>query len=292
MRAALLVSLCAAGVAVPPVAGIAQSPQFDDAHVHLNDAAEWISLMDEFGIRRSVVFRGRDIDHQGLRAAAEQWPNRLVPFVSISPEHREYRGSWEVDDAGIVQIIDSLLAGGGFYGIGEISVSHFPGAGFPEADFDPSGRVMRGILEVARRHDVPVTIHAEVTRLREFETLLDAFPDVTVIWAHGGYTPLFLAERLLEQHPNLIYELSARTWRNHPRSPEYTILANGRDVWSGWLELVEGMPERFLVGTDAALRFNASDRRKIESVVTFLEQLSPETRAKVAHDNLSRLVGS
>lgn len=176
LKAALFVSLFAVAASVLPVSGVAQSPGFDDAHVHLNDAAEWIRLMDEAGIRRSVVFRGRGIDHQGLRAAAEKWPDRLIPFVSISREHREYRGSWEVDDAKIVQIVDSLLAEGGFYGIGEIAVSHFPGEGFPEADFDPNGRVMRGILAVARRHHVPVTIHAEVTRLREFEALLTRFP--------------------------------------------------------------------------------------------------------------------
>jgi predicted TIM-barrel fold metal-dependent hydrolase len=53
---------------------------------------------------------------------------------------------------------------------------------------------------------------------------LRAQPDVQVIWAHGGYTPYFLARRLLERHPNLHYELSARTWRHHPRSPDYTQL--------------------------------------------------------------------
>lgn len=248
--------------------------------------------MDAAGVGRSIVFRGRSVDHAGLVAAAKQWPTRLIPFVSISPEHREYRGRWAEGDATVVQIADSLLATGDFYGIGEISVSHFPGAGFPEADFDPSGDVMRGILEVARRRDVPVSVHCEVTRLREFEALLEAYPDVDVIWAHGGYTPLFLAHRLLERHPNLTYELSARTWRNHPRSPEYTILADGRAVWPGWLELVEAMPERFLVGTDAALRSTASDRLKIDSVLNFLSELSIETRQLVARDNLARLVGS
>jgi hypothetical protein len=51
--------------------------------------------------------------------------------------------------------------------------------------------------EAARRYAVPVTLHLEVTRLRELEEILTDFRDVTVIWAHGGYTPLFLAERML-----------------------------------------------------------------------------------------------
>jgi predicted TIM-barrel fold metal-dependent hydrolase len=263
---------------------------FIDAHVHLNDPDAWIRLMDSAGIDHALIFRGRSLDNAGLLEAARRWPGRLIPFLSVSPEHREFRDAWSADDTGIVTVVDSLLRAGGFRGIGEISVSHFPGAGFPEADFNPSGRVMRGILEVARRHAVPVTLHVEVTRLRELEAVLVDFREVTVIWAHGGYTPLVLAERLLEAHPNLIYELSARTWTQHPRSPDYTILGNGRDVWPQWLALVQRLPERFVVGTDASLQSVESDRRKIASVVSFLSQLSPEARGMVAGGNLRRIL--
>jgi hypothetical protein len=50
------------------------------------------------------------------------------------------------------------------------------------------------------------------------------------------------------------------------------------------------MPERFVVGTDAALRSITSDQRKIESVHRFLLQLSPGTRARVARENLADLI--
>ena len=188
------------------------------------------------------------------------------------------------------RVVDSLLTQGGFYGIGEISVTHFPGAGFPEADFDPSGPVTRALLEVALAHDVPISLHVEVTRLREFERLLQDYPGVAVIWAHAGYVPNFLARRLLERHPNLTLELSARTWSRHPRSPDYTILRDGSAVWPEWLQLVEEMPARFLVGTDASLRSVVSDTRKIDSVTSFLRQLSPDTRSMVATENLARLL--
>jgi predicted TIM-barrel fold metal-dependent hydrolase len=183
------------------------------------------------------------------------------------------------------------LLSGGYYGIGEISVSHFPAAGFPEADFDPNGRTMRSLLQLARKHRVPVLIHCEITRLREFEALLRDHRDVTVIWAHGGYTPLFLARRLLENHPNLIYELSARTWARHPRSPDYTVFRNETTVWPEWLELVEGMPTRFLVGTDAAGRSEAGDIVNARRVQLFLQQLSSATRVQVAQKNFDRILG-
>ncbi len=274
-----------------PGAGQAQDLTFTDAHVHLNDPDPWVSMMDEMGIGAAIVLRGRSADHEDLLAAGGLHPGRLFPFVSVSPEHREYRGAWQAEQLSVVQVVDSLLSGGGFFGVGEISVSHFPGTGFPEADFDPSGPVMTGIMETARRHDVPVMIHSEVTRLRELEALLGSFPDVQVIWAHGGYTPLVIARRLLEQYPNLTYELSARTWVVHPRSPDYTILMNEREVWPQWLQLVESMPDRFVVGTDASFRSRESDEQRVQSVQNFLWQLSPPTRNLVAHRNTLTLLG-
>jgi len=285
--------LAAAAFLSWPFAALAQSSAqgtWIDAHVHLNDPEAWIRLMDQAGIDRAIVFRGRSIDHAGILAAASRWPERLIPFVSVSPEHREFRAAWESDDDRLALRVDSLLRAGGFRGIGEISVSHFAGAGFPEADFSPNGRVMRAILETARRHAVPVTLHVEITRLRELEAILADFREVTVIWAHGGYTPLVLAERMLRDHPNLVYELSARTWIVHPRSPDYTILKDQREVWPEWLALIERMPDRFVVGSDASLRSMESDREKLGSVQGFLGQLSSSTRHMVAVGNLSRIL--
>ena len=278
-------------LALSPAAQQAPASGFSDAHVHLNDGAAWMRVMDEVGIARSVALAGRDADNAALLAAGRRWPERILPFVSVSPEHREFRQAWEADDERLAPLVDSLLSRGGYYGIGEISVSHFPAGGFPEADFDPNGRTMRSLLQMARKHGVPVLIHSEITRLREFEALLRDYPDVTVIWAHGGYTPLYLARRLMHAHPNLIYELSARTWARHPRSPDYTIFHNESTVWLEWLEFVESMPTRFLVGTDAAGRSQSDDLAKARRVQLFLNQLSDGARRLVAQQNLNRIVG-
>ena len=281
-------------VGLLPAALAAQQPPrpaFSDTHVHLNAPEAWIRLMDQAGIDRTVALAGRSSDYRTLIEASQRWRGRILPFLSLSPEHREFRPAWDADDGRLEPLLDSLLATGLFLGIGEISVSHFPGAGFPEADFDPMGRTMQGIMRAAQKYHVPVMVHCEITRLREFEALLEAYPDVTVIWAHGGYTPLFLAKRLLERHPNLLYELSARTWARHPRSPDYTILRDSSRVWEEWLALVEAAPTRFLVGTDASGRSDASDLEHIRSVLQFLDRLSPAARRLVAHDNLTRLLG-
>lgn len=295
--AAGLLAGCAASPSAPdqrgagPAANAAPIP-FIDAHVHLNDDAMQLSLMQRFGAERAVVFWGRRSDNGSIADSAARHPDRFIAFASISPERAAYRKAWETNDLALLQTLDDLLATGRFRGIGEISAVHFPSPGFPEADHDPSGPMLDGIFALARKHRLPVMVHIEWTRLREFSALLATYPDVAVIWAHGGYTPLFIARRMLERHPNLTYELSARTWAEHPRSPDYTILRDGTNVWPQWLSLIEAQPGRFVVGTDASQRSLESDEMKFASVQAFLRQLSPKSRDQVARENLLRLVGS
>jgi predicted TIM-barrel fold metal-dependent hydrolase len=277
----------------------AQAPQprleneivpFIDAHVHLNDEAMQLDLMQQFGAKRAIVFWGRNSDNESVANAVARNPERFIPFASVSPERDVFRRAWQQQDAALLKALDDLLTSGRFKGIGEISAVHFPSQGFAEADYDPMGPMMNGILALARKHRVPVLVHIELTRMREFSQLLEAFNDVPVIWAHGGYTPLFIARRMLERHPNLHYELSARTWPRHPRSPDYTILQDGKNVWPEWLELIESKPDRFIVGTDASHRSRESEHMKFGSVQSFLRQLSPGTRDRVARTNLLALI--
>ena len=287
-----LVLLLTVPVHAQTTGALAQEPiPFADAHVHLNDPVMHRELMDRWGATHAVVFWGGRSTNESVLEAARREPGRFIPFASISPERRAYRPAWESHDPALLQQLDAMLASGTFKGIGEISAVHFPSAGFGESDFSPGGTMMTGIMELARKYQVPVLVHVESTRMRELSAMLERFPDVPVIWAHGGYTPLFLARRMLVRHPNLYYELSARTWPRHPRSPDYTLLRDGVQVWPEWLQLVEEMPTRFLVGTDASHRSAESEAMKFASVQNFLRQLPGPVRDPVARGNLLRLVG-
>jgi len=263
---------------------------FVDAHVHLNDETMQLEMMRRFGATRAVVFWGRNSDNESIADSVKRHPDLFIAFASISPERAAYRRAWDAQDTTLLRTLDDLLASGRFRGIGEISAAHFPSAGFAETNYDPMGPMMDGILALARKYRVPVMVHIELTRLREFSSLLEKFHDVPVIWAHGGYTPLFIARRMLERHANLYYELSARTWPRHPRSPDYTILRDGTNVWPEWLALIESMSDRFIVGTDASHRSRENEIMKGDSVQAFLRQLSPVTQERVARTNLLKLV--
>lgn len=263
---------------------------FVDAHAHLNDPALQLELMRVWGASHAVAFWGGRSTNESVAEAARAHP-QLIPFASISPERTAYRPAWNEHNETLLQHLDALLATGRYKGIGEISAAHFPSANFEETDFSPLGPMVSGIMVLARKYRLPVMLHVESTRMAELGELLERYSDVDVIWAHGGYTPLFLARRMLERHPNLYYELSARTWPRHPRSPDYTILRDGEKVWPEWLQLVEAMPHRFLVGTDASNRSAAADALKFASVQNFLAQLSPTARQQVGRATLLRLVG-
>jgi predicted TIM-barrel fold metal-dependent hydrolase len=281
-------------VSLTACAPLAQAPAtpvpFIDAHVHLNDERMQLELMQRHGAERSVIFWGRNGDNNTVAEAARRHPDKFIAFASISPERSAYRRAWSASDTGLLQNLDQLLATGHFKGIGEISSTHFPSPGFAETDYSPTGPMLTGIMTLARKYRVPVMVHIEITRLTEFAQMLKQFADVPVIWAHGGYTPLYIAQRMLSEHPNLYYELSARTWPQHPRSPDYTILRDGKQVWPEWLALIESKPERFLVGTDASHRTLESETMKAESVQAFLRQLKPETRERVGRANLLGLI--
>jgi Tat protein secretion system quality control protein TatD with DNase activity len=282
-RGAAVLALLAGGCAAPP-------PAIFDAHVHLNDVAMQRALMDEHGVERAVVFWGRRSDNESVLEAAAREP-RFVPFASISPERSAYRAQWQRDDPALLERLDALLATGRFRGIGEISVVHDATPGFAATDFAPGSATMRGILALAGKHRVPVMVHCERARMAELSALLLEHPGVAVIWAHGGYTGVDDARRMLQRHPNLYYELSARTWPRHPRSPDYPIVDQDGTPRPGWLALVEAMPGRFLVGSDASHHAEANERMKLASVRAFLARLSPAAAREVAGGTLRRLLG-
>ena len=272
------------------LAGCASRAAIVDSHVHLNDVEMQLGLMDEFGIDRAVVFWGVRSNDEAILEAASRHPRRFIPFASISPERTAFRPMWQRDDPAILARLELLLSTGRFRGIGEISVVHDATRGFPATGFSPLGATMRGIMDLARKHRIPVMVHCERSHLEPLGQLLETYRDVPVIWAHGGYTDAQAARAMLEGHPNLHYELSARTWPRHPRSEAYTIMP-GSVLAAEWKALVESMPARFLVGTDASHHVLDNEKMKAKSVRDFLDQLSPAARREVAAGTLLRLLG-
>lgn len=265
---------------------------FYDGHVHLNQLAPVLEQMQRHQVERSIIFWGHATDNAQVEAAARQHPGRLVPFLSVSPEREEPYGRWwRTGDRGLLTYAEHELARGVYRGIGELSIVHFPSRGFPETEISPQHPLLDGLMGLAARFKVPVLIHCEMTYARELAQLLARHPNVPVIWAHGGYAPLYWVERMLDEHPNLTIDLSMRTVEDHPRSPDYWICKAPGQIWPQWLELIEANPSRFVVGSDAAQRDAQADEARLLASKLVLDQLTPGTRAAVGTTNLERLTG-
>lgn len=264
---------------------------FFDSHVHLNHLDEVLARMGENGVTRSILFWGRGTGNRQVLEAAQAHPQQLIPFLSVSPERRDPYGKWWDDsDPRLLEYAASELKRGVWKGIGEISIVHFPSHGF-ETDHSPLHPLMIGLMDLARAHKLPMMIHCETTRAAELDQLLARYPDVAVIWAHGGYASLDSTRATLEAHPRVTLELSMRMVP-HPISRDFWIMDDDEHVKPAWLALIEAHPDRFIVGSDAAQRSADTDRKRILSVGTLLGQLTPSTREKVASSNLEALLGS
>jgi predicted TIM-barrel fold metal-dependent hydrolase len=267
---------------------------FIDAHVHLNDLTVQMSLMNSANIDSAVIFTGGDSNNDDILSAATLHPGRLIPFVSVSPEKTPFAGWWRAGDGdAIIQELDARLASGKYKGVGEMSIVHFPSAGFGETEYSPLDPINLRIMDLlAQKYSaIPIMFHCEITYIKEFSKLLDLYPEVKVIWAHGGYAPAYLTARMLQKHRNLTVELSMRTFERHPRSADYWIMENKDEVWGQWLRLIEQYSGQIIVGTDASNRNADIDQKKADSVRLLLSQLTDITRAKVAKENLSQILG-
>lgn len=287
LLAAAALALAACAVPPPPAGG---PIPFVDAHVHLNDAAMQLDLMRRFGAERAVVFWGRRGDNATVAEAAARHPDRFVAFASISPERARYRDGWAREDAALLAELDALLATGRYRGIGELSLVHDASAGFAATAVALDGPLAHGVFALARRHRVPLLLHVEASHRAGLEALLAAHPDVDAIWAHAGYLGAADARAVLERHPRLLLELSARTWPRHPRSAAYPIVdAEGR-LDPAWGALVAAFPDRFVVGTDASHHDLGREEEKARSVQAVLRQLPTAVRERVARGTLLRVL--
>ena len=113
LRALGLLLACTAAATVAMAAAPAPIA-FIDAHVHLNDVPMQLDLMAANGIPQAVVFWGRAGDNATVLAAARAHPQKFIPFASVSPERREYRGLWTRDDPRLLETLDGLLRDGAF----------------------------------------------------------------------------------------------------------------------------------------------------------------------------------
>ncbi|MGH7408943.1 MAG: amidohydrolase family protein [Candidatus Methylomirabilales bacterium] len=271
-----------------PVRGAAEAPlPLVDLHIHYN---AWVaeSLAPEEAARRlrehgamgGVV--SSTPTSNALRLAARA-PGVLLPFFRpyLTAGHR---GSWHEDPA-VLKEAEAALTAGQYRGIGEVHLST------GNAGADAGNAILRGLLDLARRHRVPIHVHVDEPHIPVLQALLAAYPAVPVIWAHaGGFAEPSQVEALLVAHPNLWVEFSARdAFRYGGVAP--LVDATGR-LLPDWASLARRFRDRLMVGSDTG---TMADWDRLGELYAFhrtwLAGLPRDVAEAIAFRNAARLLG-
>ena len=152
---------------------------------------------------------------------------------------------------------------------------------------------VRYLFDLVAKYDAFLTIHmdSDSDSLEQLEVLLDSNPNGRILWNHCG---MFIKAKdlrpILESHPNLYCEFAYRYPPvNGPKRKKVNIF-NKNGPKQEWASLIEDLPDRFMVGTDARddKTYDASIKNIRQGLFPYLK---PDTLKKVAHGNAQHLFG-
>lgn len=301
---------CAAPVVRTPKEEIAQLPLID-AHSHYVPRSvsfgyapeDLLRAMDAAMIRRMVVLGyGRVVPD-----LARAHPDRFVAGYGglINLKLRQARGeikdgttSAEVERIGAE--FEAALKTGLYQAIGEIHTyareipaSVTGGSAVPAGNISPNSPLIRRLLELAGRYDIPINIHCDDYGAKLMTRAIKDYPKARMVWAHiGSWLTHSEVRDILRDHPNVVFDLSAKNPACCPGGVRnYPLLFAGR-IDESWRQLFEIYPDRFLAGVDF---FSSVHLRAAKEAGEFyrdlLAQLMLATARKIAYENAERVHG-
>ena len=206
----------------------AELPLFD-AHIHYSEdvwqaipADDAIKRLKKQGIRRAIV---SSTPAHGAIELFNQDPGLVIPFLRPYRTPADRRDWYKNPD--ILEYVRTQLESFDYRGLGEF---HLFGS-------QVNTPVMKDILALARKKNLILFAHSDHETI---DALLTAAPELTVIWAHGGFdVDVNIVSNKLKQYRNLYIELSFREG-----------ITEQGELTPNWRELFMTYPSRFMVGTD------------------------------------------
>ena len=240
-----------------------------DAHVHYNkdiwqtiSAAEAIKRLKKQGIRRAIV---SCTPADGAIELFKQNPELVIPFLRPYRSPNDRRDWYKNPD--ILKYVRTQLESYDYRGLGE----------FHLFDSQVNTPVMKGILALAREKNLILLAHSDHETI---DAILTAAPNLTLIWAHGGFdVDVNIVAKKLKQNRNLYIELSFREG-----------ITEQGELTPDWRELFMTYPSRFLIGTDT---YTGQQWLALPELTDryqgWLKQLPPNIAEAIAYKNGERI---
>lgn len=159
---------------------------------------------------------------------------------------------------------------------------------------DGNSTAMQALFNLAASSNIPMLVHAQLQNdddtFEELSRLAASRPNGVLVMGHCGKDATAARMRdFLNRTPNAVCNLAYRS------PPQETGSDSNRQIWSSaginedWRQLIEAMPDRFMVGID-----DVHDWGQFDAVVEtirkdLLANLSKDTAEKVSHQNAKRL---
>jgi predicted TIM-barrel fold metal-dependent hydrolase len=199
----------------------------------------------------------------------------------------------------LLQRSDKLFADGRIKGFGELILNNQTSN--PMVSFRRKVNIdsapIEAMFKIAAKHKGFVQIHSEddADSVDQIKALATKYPDVAIILSHcllSGDADLI--KTLMNQHPNLYCEMSARSKSHYPNVDNERIRT--RVIYSEdfakdeWIKLIDAFPTRFMVGTDT-YNPNVNFEQNIAEIRKgLLARLQPASVELVAYKNAVRVM--
>lgn len=292
------------------------SGQWYETHAHMEDLDaldEYVERLDDFGVGCSVLFVGMEWDHlertyTEVQAVVENNPGRFIPFYNGDPNSIA-----EIS----VENLQSILDGDSddlFRGIGELAFYDEPLLGTALTD-DP----WPAIFQWAGDNSLIIMIHLNADQGVELDTMLDAYPNTTVLLHGRELAQAGELATLLAEHSNLYFTLDTANMINSDGPLMFPVIGGDDDTVSDktratdfvatydanaatmlaesdtlFAELFAVAPNQVLWGTDTAFTWHTRApvyRRLIEFSAAFSAGLSDEQQTNYLMTNAQALLG-
>jgi len=272
---------------------------FVDAHSQMPkglDPDKIIPLMDQAGVRHTILSARNDRPPQDVADFASQHPNHITAAV------RSKGRAFNDNTPKFANLITKQMVMPAFKAMGEVLLFHAQkGKKAPKIDVAPDSPQAQMLLDIALEKKWPFIAHYEFaalgwekpTYMDQFEAMVKAHPGHPFVLIHMGQLDVDDVQRLIGAHPNVYFMMSHSNTVSVAKSPgqPWINLFDGQRLAPKWTAVMNAHPDRFILAFDNVWPEFWGDFYLKQAALwrKALSELTSDVAHALAHGNAERL---